>query len=165
MNAENLNALFSYNHYANHLVMDIADLLTETEFTCRSSPSHGSVYNLLIHMQRAEAFFLSACKENPLTTYPDMTTVADIRCQWDILADEINKFLSALYENDSDRIVPVTIKEKQYNFPIWQLLMQALLHSNHHRGELSIVLTELGHPLPTLDSIIYFAEQSNQQWV
>ncbi len=94
-----------------------------------------------------------------------MTTVADIHRHWDFLADEINKFLSTLYKNDSDRIVPVTIKGKRYDFPIWQLLMQALLHSNHHRGELSIVLIALGHPLPTLDSIIYFANQSGQQWV
>jgi uncharacterized damage-inducible protein DinB len=38
------------------------------------------------------------------------------------------------------------------------------MHSTHHRGELSIVLTELGYPLPTLDIIVHFAEQSGQAW-
>jgi uncharacterized damage-inducible protein DinB len=48
--------------------------------------------------------------------------------------------------------------------PVWQLLIQGFLSSTHHRGELSIVLTQLGHPLPTLDIIIHFVEQSGQTW-
>ena len=46
----------------------------------------------------------------------------------------------------------------------WQFLTQSLMHSTHHRGELSIVLTGLGHPLPTLDIIIEFVQESGQQW-
>jgi uncharacterized damage-inducible protein DinB len=44
------------------------------------------------------------------------------------------------------------------------LLAQAFVHSTHHRGELSIVLSHLGHPLPTLDIIIPFVTWSGQKW-
>jgi uncharacterized damage-inducible protein DinB len=44
------------------------------------------------------------------------------------------------------------------------LMLQSLIHSVHHRGELSIVMTGLGHPLPTLDIILHFARESGQPW-
>jgi uncharacterized damage-inducible protein DinB len=48
--------------------------------------------------------------------------------------------------------------------PLWLLLMQAFVHSTLHRGELSIVLSNFGHPLPTLDIIIPFIEWNGQIW-
>ncbi len=65
---------------------------------------------------------------------------------------------------DLDRQVQVTLRGRPFQFPMWQLLSQAFVHSTHHRGELSIVLTELGHPLPTLDIIVHFAKESGQAW-
>lgn len=34
--------------------------------------------------------------------------------------------------------------------------------SFHHRGELSVVCTGLGYPLPTMDIILHFINQSGQ---
>jgi uncharacterized damage-inducible protein DinB len=47
---------------------------------------------------------------------------------------------------------------------MWQLLVQAFVHSTHHRAELAILLGQMGHPLPTLDILIHFAQQSGQPW-
>ncbi|MDO9121852.1 MAG: DinB family protein, partial [Anaerolineaceae bacterium] len=61
-------------------------------------------------------------------------------------------------------IVDIPIGEHPFKLARWQLLTQSLLHSAHHRGELSIVMTGLGHPLPTLDAIIAFIHESGQTW-
>lgn len=42
--------------------------------------------------------------------------------------------------------------------------MQAFVQSTHPRGELSIVLSQLGQSLPTLDIIIPFVTDSGQVW-
>ncbi|MFN8455860.1 MAG: hypothetical protein U0401_14540 [Anaerolineae bacterium] len=39
-----------------------------------------------------------------------------------------------------------------------------MLHSAQHRGELSILLSELGHPLLIDDIIVRFTEESGQSW-
>ena len=44
------------------------------------------------------------------------------------------------------------------------LLALYIYNSIHRRGELSIVLSGLGHPLPTLDIILHFFAQSGQEW-
>ncbi|UCC76110.1 MAG: hypothetical protein JSW37_11425, partial [Anaerolineales bacterium] len=38
----------------------------------------------------------------------------------------------------------------------------AVIHSVHHRGELSVVCTGLGYPLSTMDIILHFINQSGQ---
>ena len=52
--------------------------------------------------------------------------------------------------------------EMSFNFPVWQIVLQVYNHSMIHRGELSILLTELGHPLPNMDILIQFGEQTGQ---
>jgi len=58
----------------------------------------------------------------------------------------------------------LAIRNHPLTLPRWQMLAQSLLQSIHHRGELSIVMTQLGYPLPTLDPIIQFIKESGQVW-
>jgi uncharacterized damage-inducible protein DinB len=166
MNRDGLLALYIYNTYANDLVLEAALPLTEDELTCQSSPSHSSVRALLIHMLECEAFFLSCCQGEPLAEHDraKLSSVADIRCRWNSLAQEQREFITALGENDLAQEIPLPFGRGQSHLPLWQLLVQALVHSIHHRGELSIVLSGLGHPLPTLDIILHFFAQSGQEW-
>nr|MBP9041735.1 hypothetical protein [Anaerolineaceae bacterium] len=60
--------------------------------------------------------------------------------------------------------ITVQIGAGRFTLPRWQLLAQSLIHSIHHRGELSIVMTELGYPLPTLDPILKYVNDSGQVW-
>jgi len=164
-NKAGLLALYSYNAYANRLVLDIVDKLTSDEFTRNSSPSHNSARQLLNHMLECEAFFLAQCQEppgNPLEM--ELSTAADICSNWEQLAKAQADFISSLDEAGLSRTITVQLRGQGFIFPVWQLLTQAVVHSIHHRGELSIILTELGHPLPTLDILLHFIEQSGQTW-
>jgi uncharacterized damage-inducible protein DinB len=165
MDQDGLLALCAYSAYANKLVLDTVAQLTEEEFTCESSPSHGSVRSLLHHMLRVEAGYLATCQESLLPSKPpDLSTVAHIRRYWSKLEQERQDFVASLNEGEMVREISVQMGDQWLRFPIWQMLVQAFIHSIHHRGELSIVLTGLGYPLPTLDIIIHFTEQSGQTW-
>jgi uncharacterized damage-inducible protein DinB len=163
MNRDGLLALYTYNSYANHLVLDGVAQLSENEFTRESSPSHGSIRGLLLHMLRCEAGFLAACQERQFGA-PDLSGLADIRRSWTELDREQQDFIASLTESDLARDVQVELAGHPYHFPLWQLLVQAFVHSTHHRAELTILLGQMGYPLPTLDIILYFMQQSGQPW-
>lgn len=165
MNREGLLTLYAYNVYANRLVLNTAEKLTSDEFTRKSSPSHDSVRGILAHMLECEAYFLSLCQGLPiLVEEAGLPNLPSIRRTWNELEQQQVDFLRTLPDADLTHPVQMQIRGRQLVFPIWQMLTQAMIHSTHHRGELSIVLTELGHPLPTLDIIGHFIQQSGQSW-
>jgi uncharacterized damage-inducible protein DinB len=165
MDQEILLALYTYNTYANRLVLDTVEKLTADEFTRQSSPSHDSVQSLLLHLLGAETFFLKQCQGQPMPPRPDQPpTLADMRAYGNWLAEEQEAFVRSLADHDLKREVRFEMGGHQFQLPVWQLLLQAFVHSTHHRGELSIVLSRLGQPLPTLDIIIPLVIQSGQEW-
>ncbi len=162
MNRDGLLTLCEYNRYANQLVWEVVNRLTADELTRPVSPSHESVQSLLTHMLMVEAVFLARCQGGPLDR-PELPTLADVLGYWSNVAQAAQRFIAEQTDDDL-QCEMAAFDTRPLRLPRWQLLLQAFMHSAHHRGELSIVLTELGHPLPTLDIIIHFAEQSGQGW-
>jgi len=163
MDRAGLLTLSSYNGYANRLVLETAGKLNEPDLVKEFSPSHGSIIKLLHHMLDVETFFLFVAEaKTPLKRKP--SNLADLCENWQQLDAERLNFISDLNETDLARIVEVPLGSQSMRFTTSQILLQSLLHSTHHRGELSILLTQLGYPLPTLDVIIQFAQQSGQPW-
>lgn len=165
LNRDGLLALYDYNTYANHLVLGVAQELPEDEFTRKASPSRESVRGLLQHMLAVEASYVAMSEGHELWfKQEDVMTLEGIGRYWEQTERRQQALMGSFTDADLERQVQVQLRGRSFQFPMWQLLTQAFVHSTHHRGELSIVLTELGHPLPTLDIIIHFAKQSGQEW-
>jgi uncharacterized damage-inducible protein DinB len=162
-----IKSMNSYNNYANHLVLETAARLTEEELTRQSSPSHGTVLALLLHMLGVELFFYKVCCGEPMPQRSSSAppSLAEIQGIWKQLEEERDATFQNLQEDFLDGEIHFQVAGNDYHLPRWQLLTQAFMSSTHHRGELSIVLSHLGFPLPTLDIIIPFINESGQQWV
>jgi len=163
LSKNNLVELFRYDAYANRLVLAEVEKLSDEEFKRSASPSHGSVRQLMQHLFRSEVFFISACAGEKLTP-PEPASAPEFCMLIDYVEEEAVALLAGLDETGLQRIAPIDLHRTILNFPVWQLLIQAYTHASHHCGELSIVLTELGHPLPTLDIILFFTAESGQCW-
>jgi uncharacterized damage-inducible protein DinB len=167
MYREALLVLHEYKTYANHLVLAAAAQLGAEDLDRAASPSHGSVRALLLHMLGCEAFFLSLCQGTSLDAPPPdgaPPALNQIEVWWDDLARQRAAYLESVTDAALKDAVPVPLGAQTYTLERWQLITQSLLHSGHHRGELSIVMTALGVPLPTLDVIIPFIQNSGQVW-
>ena len=163
MNREGLLALYRYNAYANHLVLDGLAQLTQDEFTRAPSPSHSSIRGLVLHMLECEAWFLTLCQGRQMKEL-DLPALADIRRYWSGVERDQQAFIAQLEKDDLARQVTVDLKKDTIHLPVWQLLVQAFVHSTHHRAELGILLGQMGHALPTLDIILHFVQESGQRW-
>lgn len=163
MNRDGLLTLCRYDAYANNLMFEAVAKLTEDEFTRDSSPSHNSVRKLMLHTLKTEQAFLSLCQEREKKV-PDLIYSAEIQQYWENLERQMRDWIALQSEDDLRREItlPFQLKGQYYRLPKWQLLLQALVHCIQHRGELSIVLTELGHPLPNLDIIIHLIERNGK---
>lgn len=161
MNRDSLQILYAYNAHANAFLLDTIQHMTAEEINREVSPSHGSVHRLLLHMLACETGFLSLCQGNSFRRLPEFDTLDDICSFWKNLERDYDRFLAQVEEEDLKKQVSLEIKGESSDFAVWQLLLQACLHSIHHRGELSVVLSQLGYPLPTLDIILHFAQQKD----
>jgi uncharacterized damage-inducible protein DinB len=158
-----LMELARYDTYANRLVLAEAEKLSDGDFNRTTSPSHGSVSQLLQHLLRSEVFFIEACAGEKLTP-PEPVSAAEFCMLIDYVEEKAVALLAGLDEPGLQQIGQIDLHGTILKFPFWQLLAQAYTHATHHRGELSIVLTEMGRPLPTLDIILFFAAESKQPW-
>jgi len=166
MNKSSLLVLHNYNDHANKLVLETASKLDEQAFTTSSSPSHGSVQGLLTHMLTTEFFFLARVEGKPVTSKPGAPPLSneEIGVTFAQIAEERRKYLAWVSEELLAQEIIVPIGGQDIKLARWQFLVQSLMHTAHHRGELSIVLTGLGYPLPTLDIIIEFVQERGQEW-
>ena len=163
LSKNNFVEMFRYDAYANRLVLAEVEKLSDEELNLPTSPSQGSVSKLLRHLLRSEIFFLSACAgERP--TPPDPVSAPEFSTLVDYVEKKATTLLAGLDETGLQRITSINLHGTILHFHAWQLLVQAYTHATHHRGELSIVMTELGHPLPTLDIILFFTAESGQSW-
>lgn len=166
MDKSALLVLHNYNDHANQLVFDTAARLDESAFTIASSPSHGSAQGLLTHMLTTEFFFLARCEGKPVQPKPPTAALSlqELRVSFTQVAAERRRYLDWITAELLAQEITIPIGGHDFKLARWQFLLQSLVHSTHHRGELSIVMTGLGAPLPTLDIIIPFVNTSGQQW-
>ena len=167
MDKSALKVLHHYNEYANQLVLKAAQDLDDAAFSTSSSPSHGSVQGLLTHMLTTEFFFLARCEGKPIHPKgaPDKAlSLNEIQVAFSQVAEERGRYLNWLKDEMMEEEIAIPIGGKEFKLARWQFLAQSLIHSAHHRGELSIVMTALGCPLPTLDPILQFVSESGQEW-
>jgi uncharacterized damage-inducible protein DinB len=165
MYTNTLLSLCKYSDYANQLLLAEANKLSKEELERQSSPSHASVWKLLCHMFYAEFFFFIAPQGREVgPERPDINSMDELNHAWRQMAAQREDYVETLSEQDIAEPVAFPMGPATLTLPRYQLMLQGLLHSHHHRGELSVVMTGLGYPLPTLDSIIYFVRESGQTW-
>jgi uncharacterized damage-inducible protein DinB len=166
MNAASLSSIFRFNGEANLAVLDVAARLSQDDFTREVSPSHGSVQKLLVHILGGEVYFVAACRgqQPDMSAIEGLQTVADLRARWIALNQDAADLLARASQADLDAVVTLQFGEHRFELTMWQVMMQIFSHSQQHRGELSIVLSTLGHPLPTIDLMMHFIKESGQSW-
>lgn len=167
MNRYSLYTLHSNNVYANNLVLKTAAKMTVEELSRESSPSHGSVRNLLQHMFGCEYFFTMECMNCVADSSEERLcgrSIAELQECFSVLNATRENYLSKVNDFELEEEITVNLGRGEVTLPRWQFLSQSLLHSFHHRGELSIVMTQLGYPLPTLDPILKYIRDSGQVW-
>jgi uncharacterized damage-inducible protein DinB len=72
----------------------------------------------------------------------------------------VRAFLSTLKEKDLDRVVEFTSpRGEKRQLVLGQVLQHAANHGVHHRGQVVVLLRELGHAPGNIDLLLYDADK------
>jgi uncharacterized damage-inducible protein DinB len=169
MNRDTLLTLYHFHADANATVFDTAAHISAVDLARETSPSHGSILKILRHLLGGEFYFLHVCQgEQPdsadLRALDVLDTLAAIRARMEQTTAEVLRYIEGLSEDELQADVEFALGEHTFTLKRWQMLVQLIFHAHMHRGELSIVMSTLGYPLPTIDMMVHFIIASGQEW-
>jgi uncharacterized damage-inducible protein DinB len=156
MNTPDVRTLFAYNRWANARLMAAAAALPQDEFTRDLGASFGSLRGTLLHIFAGERLWLQHWLDGTrpqfdLDAYPDAAAVERIWNTWE--AER-----AAFGESLTDERLASRIAVREHEYALADLVQHILNHSTYHRGQVTILLRQLGHTPPATDYRLFLNE-------
>ncbi len=158
-----LNGIYEHGRFANARLLDQAQQLSSQELDTERPGMFGTIRITLLHMMQAQHSWLRRAQGlDPVEPWTAETfpTIADLRIQWDALDAENLAYLATL--TDEQMLETIHIRSWvgwEMEAPRWQALVHQAFHQHQHRGELAMVLTNLGHSPGEFDPFDWFEEE------
>ena len=151
--------LFAYNDQTNGRILSHAARLNEQQLTAPTEFGRGSLFDILLHAMTTEFIWRTLCQEKSIRPAQipqkkDHDTVDRLQARW---AEEQRLMQAYLASLNDEALMAVTTIERwdgtKYDFSIWHMLMQIIMHSMQHRSEAAAILTGYGQSPGDLDFI------------
>jgi uncharacterized damage-inducible protein DinB len=163
MRASDLARLYDYHYWANARMLEAVSRLTPEQFTQTMSGSYGSIRNTLVHAMSAEWGWLDRCGGQPRGAKldpNDYPTPASLTETWRRVESYVGEFLPTLTDKDVARDVEFTLGASgKRTLALGDLLHHSVIHAVHHRGQVAVLLRELGETPGSYDFLIYCGER------
>jgi uncharacterized damage-inducible protein DinB len=147
MNVESIRAFFAYNHWANRRLLEAAGELSAEELDRDLRGSFESIKGTLRHLLWGERSWLRYWRDDDFgpdlapTEFPDLPSIV---AGWDALEKEKDVFVRGL----SDEKLRASRSVDEDEYVLGELIQHALNHSTHHRGQVVLMLRQLGRTPP-----------------
>ena len=160
MNIQDLRTLLDYHYWARDRMLAALVPLSHEEFTRELGSSFSSVQDTLGHVYSAEWAWhqrwtgTSPTSQLPRETFPDVATVKRL---WEKTEADVRGFLEALGETGIERTFEYkTLAGDPGSSVFWHMLQHVVNHGSYHRGQITTMLRQLGHPAPESTDLIRF---------
>ena len=157
MDTKDVRNLFAYDRWANTRLLDAAARLTPEEFGRDLGASFGSVRGTLIHIIRGEKLWLhrwvtgSRLPDAAPGDLPDCASLQEALSQW-------SAERSAFAEQLTDERLQSTMNIRGQEFTVADLIRHVTNHSTYHRGQVVLLLRQLGQTPPATDWALFVLE-------
>jgi uncharacterized damage-inducible protein DinB len=155
MNKDDIQLLFEYDRWANNSVVQAASTLSVEQFTRDLGGSFGSVRDTLVHIISGEWGWLTIWKEPALTSafvtklwdHIDVTfnprayaDVAAVQLKWAEVEREQIEFVTGVTDESLGTMLPI----RATHISLAHLMQHMANHSTYHRGQVSLMMRQLG---------------------
>ena len=169
MNKEDIQLLYEYDRWANSRVFQAASTLSAEQFTRDLGGSYRSVRDALVHIIAGEwgwlaywkepsqsAAFLTDLKERRDTLFnPDaFPNVAALRQKWAEVEKEQAGFVNSLTNEALGKMLPFRATQLR----LAHLMQHLANHSTYHRGQVSLLMRQLGAEPVATDFHVFLVE-------
>ena len=157
MTPPEIRTLFAYNRWANRRLLVAASLISRDDFSRDMHASFGSVRGTLIHLLWGEGRWLQFWKDGSLIPDADpdeYPNVAALETAWEQIEEAQHAFAADL----TDERLASTMKVKENQYTLAELVQHILNHSTYHRGQVALLLRQIGHRPPSTDFRLFLTE-------
>ncbi len=157
MNTQQIRKLFAYNRWANRRLLAVASTLPPEDLNRDLNASFGSVRSTLLHILWGEWRWLRFFQDGSFTPEPvaeDFPDVAALEAKWTALEQAQQVFAAGL--TDERLTAPCVVRGHEYM--LGDLIQHVLNHSTYHRGQVVLLLRQLGKTAPATDYNLFLRE-------
>lgn len=163
MELEMLRSLVGYNHWANDLLLDVAEQVpADRTRESLGGSSFDTIHGTTAHILQGEVHYYARWVGEDLPRggrSSEARSIAELRERWLAHRARIDQFAAELTPERLQEPIRYRRREgKAYELPLWQVMLQMLNHGTHHRAELADLLTRVAYPPPATDLIVYYEQ-------
>lgn len=166
MSPEQIRLLYEYNRWATCRALDACTSLTEEQFTRDLHSSFRSVRDTLLHIIAGEWFWLERFRGRSPSALPPFEPLphpAAVSEHWATVERELLEFATTRSAEDLARVLDYRTTEGNPNAqPLWQMMQHLANHSTYHRGQVTLMLRQLGCTAVATDLILYYREHNGE---
>jgi uncharacterized damage-inducible protein DinB len=155
MTRDDIQLLFEYDRWANERVLRAASTLSEEQFARDLGGSFKSVRDTLVHIFGGEWIWLHYWNEpapsfafladlrtrrDALFAPTGLPDIAAVQSKWSEVEKEQIAFVSGVTDESLQRMLPFRSTE----VPLAHLMQHMANHSTYHRGQVSLLMRQLG---------------------
>jgi uncharacterized damage-inducible protein DinB len=173
MTIDDIRPLYQYDRWANNRVLQAASKLSVEEFSRDLGGSFRSVRTTLVHIIGGEWIWLRYWKEPPTSSAlltglrfrrdllfnPDsFPNVATVQLKWAEVENEQTEFVNRLTNELLERMLPFGTTQVK----LAHLMQHLANHSTYHRGQVALMMRQLGTEPVATDFHVFLVECSSE---
>jgi uncharacterized damage-inducible protein DinB len=153
-----LRELFAYNYWARDRQLEACATLTPEQFQRPLAGSFSSLQDTLAHLVGAEWVWLERWNGRSPRTLPaaeELPNVAAITTLWVAVEQGTREYMAGL--NDETLARPLTYRNftgQAWTYPLWRSLLHLVNHQTYHRGQVTMLMRELGKRPAPVDLLV-----------
>ena len=169
MSVELVRGLYDYHRWANRRLFDVARALgSESTRDMGKHFSFPTLKAMFAHIYGADLIWLRRFKgqeAGKLLGDADVSSMSELRIQWDALEEEQRAFVESL--TLADLVRPVSYKsavtgDTTLRLPLGPLLQHVPNHATHHRSEIATMITLIKGSPPDTGLALYHMMATGQ---
>lgn len=102
-------------------------------------------------------YFIEDEKDNSVFDRVKRLPRQELLKRWEVLDTRLSH---AIEEIPQDKIPVTHIQDESFEIDVVDFFLQYLIHTTHHRGQLAMVLSEMGLEVPGTDYLMFFGEHA-----
>ena len=161
MNLADIQLIYQYNTWANHLILAKSAQVTPEQFVAPTTHSWGSLRGTLVHILETELTWRTRCETGdsaPEMNPDDFPTAESVQARWDAEETAWRAFLSRLTDADMTRIVRYPIPDGVRERVLWHIVYHVVNHGMQHRSEAAHMLTQYGQSPGDIDFTLFLLQ-------
>jgi uncharacterized damage-inducible protein DinB len=156
-----------YHRWATALVLEETSALPSEQLMQNLQGSFASIYDTIVHLYQSDKVWLDRLKERPsgqLSDYEAPGCMYDLKDAWLPVHDEMISVVSGLSDEQLGRVFAYkNLAGQPFETPLWQMILHIVNHGTHHRGQITMMMRQIGEKATNIDLIRYYRTELSQK--